>query len=696
MAALSVSNPFEYFTESDGTALEAGYIYIGSANQNPETNPITVYWDAALTQPAAQPIRTIGGYPSRNGSAAQLFVDVDACSITVKNRNGVLIYSTLINSLLFVSATDLASQSSGKGASLVGAQDGADGALWTTVQGFIDKILSSAGSSVVGFIAAGTGAVARTLNSKLVQDLPSAFDRLSAAKIADVQARARTLNVVTDLQAALDAWEASPGGTLTIPPGDYYLGSYGTSAVVLDCTPPRRGRISAYGARFIVETTAPNVTPFIFKFTNPDGVVFDGGEFLDLGFDAGAWVTHDRQGAGAIYLVANTACDGFTLRDARGEDLTYLVISDQRANKNLMRHVNVLDCKLKMAYYGVDLIYAAQNVDIRNLECEDVRRGFITFGARNADVDIKLKCNTGFLGANAFIALACEGETYDDTAVGGVGVIGTAANVENVRINLTVSGAEAHTGLVHFYHQQADSAGSIKNVKANVLVNNLTTAGKNVLIGDTNIFVFDHELPGGAILGATTRQFKDIELSGGVIGTISGVPVDVDSVNSSNKHTISLSPGLTAITQTLATNPLTTDVDWLSPFERPLTTLSPVGVTSAGVVTGLVTTGTYTKIGKRVFFNAQLSWTNHTGTGALRLNGLPYAANISSPSVALPVLTVSCAGLTHAAGNTLTAFIGGSGNSQILFLDEATGAQGLVNVDATVTNLYISGSYLSA
>ena len=52
------------------------------------------------------------------------------------------------------------------GAAKIGAVDGSGGTLWTTVAGFITKILSSAGASVVGFIQDGTGAVATTMQTK--------------------------------------------------------------------------------------------------------------------------------------------------------------------------------------------------------------------------------------------------------------------------------------------------------------------------------------------------------------------------------------------------------------------------------------------------------------------------------------------------------------------------------------------------
>lgn len=94
MTALSVKPPFPIFTDTAGQPLEDGFIYIGIANQDPVTNPINVYWDAALTIPASQPIRTLAGYLSRAGTPARLFAGVNY-SIVVKNKNNALVYQSL-------------------------------------------------------------------------------------------------------------------------------------------------------------------------------------------------------------------------------------------------------------------------------------------------------------------------------------------------------------------------------------------------------------------------------------------------------------------------------------------------------------------------------------------------------------------------------------------------------------------------
>jgi len=95
MTLQATTSPFPMFMDRAGAPLTGGKIYIGTAGANPITNPISVYYDAALTAPAAQPIRTSGGYALNGSSIARLFVDAAAFSILVRDANDVLIYSAL-------------------------------------------------------------------------------------------------------------------------------------------------------------------------------------------------------------------------------------------------------------------------------------------------------------------------------------------------------------------------------------------------------------------------------------------------------------------------------------------------------------------------------------------------------------------------------------------------------------------------
>lgn len=92
--AIEVTPPFKEFTDLSGAPLDNGYIYIGTENLNPEVNLISIYWDETFTTPAANPVRTIAGYPSRNGSPGRIFAK-SAFSITVKDKNSQLVYSLL-------------------------------------------------------------------------------------------------------------------------------------------------------------------------------------------------------------------------------------------------------------------------------------------------------------------------------------------------------------------------------------------------------------------------------------------------------------------------------------------------------------------------------------------------------------------------------------------------------------------------
>ena len=162
--SVAVFEPYSLIFDRDGQPLENGYLWFGTAAQNPQTNPIVVYWDQAGTQIAAQPIRTSGGYPMRNGAPARVYVNADDYSLTIRDKNQRLVSSQL-NAAVF-------------------------------------------GSAFVGFMQAGTGAVTRTVQAKL-RDVVNAAD---FGVVADG---------LTDNSAYLAAALASlsSGGTLMLPRG---------------------------------------------------------------------------------------------------------------------------------------------------------------------------------------------------------------------------------------------------------------------------------------------------------------------------------------------------------------------------------------------------------------------------------------------------------------------------------------------
>jgi hypothetical protein len=85
------------------------------------------------------------------------------------------------------------------------------------------QLSASGGSYIVGFIQSGTGAIAHFAQDKLREHV-SAFDFMTVAQIADVQAGTLLVDVTAALQAAITAIAAkNPKGALYLPAGRYRI-----------------------------------------------------------------------------------------------------------------------------------------------------------------------------------------------------------------------------------------------------------------------------------------------------------------------------------------------------------------------------------------------------------------------------------------------------------------------------------------
>ncbi|MCW1490363.1 hypothetical protein OLN43_13985, partial [Acinetobacter baumannii] len=92
---LSISNQYTILNDLDGKPLDSGYLFIGEAGKNPEVYPIPVFWDEDFTKPAHQPITTRNGFIYNNGGPSKLYANVGSCSIIVKNKKKVTVYTDL-------------------------------------------------------------------------------------------------------------------------------------------------------------------------------------------------------------------------------------------------------------------------------------------------------------------------------------------------------------------------------------------------------------------------------------------------------------------------------------------------------------------------------------------------------------------------------------------------------------------------
>lgn len=216
MSAFTIFEPFATFHDRDGSPLENGFVYIGAAGSDPITNPQTVYYDAALTVTAPQPIRTVNGFPVRSGAPARLYVDATDYSITVNDEENTFVY-TALNAAVAL-----------PGSSITGTFS----------------------SDLVSYTNQTTGAVQRVLTSKL-QESVSVFDYLTASQIASVKAK----TYLFDTTAAIAAAIASGAKEIYFPEGGYLVDNGASSAITIPAGNNGRTLRGAGGEASVIRNT---------------------------------------------------------------------------------------------------------------------------------------------------------------------------------------------------------------------------------------------------------------------------------------------------------------------------------------------------------------------------------------------------------------------------------------------------------
>lgn len=133
----------------------------------------------------------------------------------------------------------------------------------------------------------------------------------------------------------------------------------------------------------------------------------------------------------------------------------------------------------------------------------------------------------------------------------------------------------------------------------------------------------------------------------------------------------------------------------LDDYEENSFTPSVIGSSTDGTATYSVAHGNYTKIGRAVHFEVYIIWSSGTGTGSLRVAGLPFA--IANPGTyTFPAFTIADANFSFSA-DTILAAEGQLGTQEIAFVELPVGG-GVRGEAAYVAagTIVLSGTYFTA
>lgn len=140
-----------------------------------------------------------------------------------------------------------------------------------------------------------------------------------------------------------------------------------------------------------------------------------------------------------------------------------------------------------------------------------------------------------------------------------------------------------------------------------------------------------------------------------------------------------------------ATQNASADANTLDDYEEGTFTPTVIGDGTAGTATYTTQTGKYTKVGRQVFVEIVLGWNSGTGTGGLRVSGLPFTVAVGGYSAAT-IGRINDLALT--AGATPQAYFEPN-TTQMIFNQVASGGGAYASIayDAAASSLILSGSY---
>lgn len=257
-------------------------------------------------------------------------------------------------------------------ANLVTASDGASGSLFTTVAGFINRLMSSAGSALIGFLQSGTGAVVRSI-----------FDKLSDS-VSVVDFGADPTGVAVSKLAILRAHQT--GKRVFYPSGTYNLGDLQQSGAVSEVAVDFTGLGSIHmdtGPSVVFKTnmTSAGIT-YAFKFDGNSNSTVGDCRFVGTGYNPLAtW-----QGTTPFLLTADTGNWGdVNFGRIYCKDLVSAHTVSGGSNSVRIRGIKIAALFLDNTYYGYNGQNQGDAVEIGYIYHYQGYRALFVYGVTGVD-----------------------------------------------------------------------------------------------------------------------------------------------------------------------------------------------------------------------------------------------------------------------------------------------------------------------
>lgn len=666
---LAIEAPFPQFFDTDGSPMDAGQLFFGVANQNPETSPITVYWDAAATQPAAQPIPTLNGYAVRNGTPAAVFVGGDY-SLNARNKRGSLIFYAPTSNSGAIDGTLARTVDAITAVNATGLQDGAV---------IIAKGRSAAGDGGGGIFRyvsgsaqaedGGTVFAPATGSGRLFRDGWTVFGFNGQVNVKWFGAKGdNSTDDAASINNGVAALVTFGGGTLFFPEGTFLVSTH----VKI------RDRIHYLGAGWSSTIKAhPTSVDNVIGHFGPDYDfdIFDV-KISDLAIDGNrANVAYNTANAGAtddafqngirLHKVKRYRIENCYIHDTVFNGISvYFLSSDGVITNNTVKDIGKVGNPASGAssYEGIFVEYAADNILIAGNTINTTRElGILIQTATDGGIR-----NISIIDNIILSTFSC-GIYVKDQGAGGTGPL------ENIDISgNTIKGCS--TGAT-------EAAIRVERVSFGMRAKNVTISHNRVI---ANNFI-------GILANTNTERCT-------VAGNIVADNVDKGIVNAGTDvaviGNVCLGNGVDAIDFSAATRPSTVgNIDRFTGADGNQGSFTPTLLTGGAAVgrTYSAQEGSYRVNGNRVFFTIRIILSaKGSSAGSITIAGLPITSKSSGP---FGVPSVAAGNLTYTGSPTGLIL---NSQTSINIYAQATATLLTALTDTALANtseFYITGSY---